>query len=330
MGRHDASYRRLLHNPQLVRSLFEGILDLRMPGVLDWSRLEPLPVQYISRDLRERSGDLVWRIPLLNSPNSVFVVLLLEHQARGDKYMALRMPTYCCLQYESMLQHGLIARGSRLPVILPVVLYSGERPWVAKDSLSELIDPLPPGLEPYRLQGRYLLVDEGALVRAGGLPDNNLAALLFRLEHNRGIEETQQLVQTIIALTRDDVYTELRLALGEWLRHVLLPRALPEVDLIHAPVTLTEITEMMTEHSRSWTHQWRQEGRLEGKVEGRLEGKMEGKMEGYAGLLATQITRKFGGLPGWAQTRLEHADEATLNRWALQILDAQRIEDVFG
>jgi hypothetical protein len=63
---------------------------------------------------------------------------------------------------------------------------------------------------------------------------------------------------------------------------------------------------------------------------GREEGKTEGKIEGAAEVLAAQLIRKFGALPGWARGRLSQAGEAALNRWALQILDAQRIEDVFS
>jgi hypothetical protein len=58
-------------------------------------------------------------------------------------------------------------------------------------------------------------------------------------------------------------------------------------------------------------------------------GREEGREEGSVKLLAAQLTRKFGATPDWAQVRLAEADEATLNRWALQVLDAQRIEDVF-
>src|SRR5690606_3385657 len=77
----------------------------------------------------------------------------------------------------------------------------------------------------------------------------------------------------------------------------------------------------------------RQEGRLEGKLEGKLEGRLEGKeqgeREGAAEILATLSARKFGKVPDWAQARMAQADKAALNRWAMQILDAARIEDVF-
>jgi len=53
------------------------------------------------------------------------------------------------------------------------------------------------------------------------------------------------------------------------------------------------------------------------------------RQKGVAEILAVQVNRKFGELPGWAKVRIDEADEATLNRWAMQILDAARIEDVF-
>ncbi len=59
-------------------------------------------------------------------------------------------------------------------------------------------------------------------------------------------------------------------------------------------------------------------------------GHQEGRQEEAVEVLTAQLSRKFGALPDWAQARLQEADKPTLNRWALQILDAQRIEDVFA
>ena len=55
----------------------------------------------------------------------------------------------------------------------------------------------------------------------------------------------------------------------------------------------------------------------------------QGMQQGAAEMLSAQLTRKFGSLPDWASARMSQADESTLNRWAVQLLDAQRIEDVF-
>lgn len=61
----------------------------------------------------------------------------------------------------------------------------------------------------------------------------------------------------------------------------------------------------------------------------RAQGLEEGVQKGAAELLTTLITGKFGSLPDWASARMAEADEATLKQWALRILKAHRIEDVF-
>ncbi|CAM4091017.1 hypothetical protein [Bordetella tumulicola] len=70
--------------------------------------------------------------------------------------------------------------------------------------------------------------------------------------------------------------------------------------------------------------------RAEGLEEGREQGLQKGKITGAAELLTTLITSKFGMLPDWAHARIVEADEVTLNQWALRILQAERLEDVFA
>ncbi len=302
MNRHDASYRQLFSNPLLVRSLFEGILNEPWMNLLDWDSLQPLPTDFVTDKLRQRQGDLAWRIRRRDNVD-LYMLLMLEHQSLSDYIMALRVAIYCCLLYENLVRRKLLARHARLPLILPVVLYSGVKPWKAPLTTTELIDRAPPSLRSYVLQMRYLLIDEGALVRAGKLPEHNLAALLFQLEHNRGIAEVQQLMQTIFNITQAPEHTELRRAFTSWTCHVLLPRALPNVAIPSAD-GLLEIKDMLTEHSRSWTHQW--------KMEGLEEGRREGRQEGEGVILRRQLARKFGSLPEAIEQRLKNATPAQM------------------
>ena len=73
----------------------------------------------------------------------------------------------------------------------------------------------------------------------------------------------------------------------------------------------------------------RLEGRQEGRTEGRQEGRMEGKVESATTILEKQLQRKFGAIPDWAALRIAQADADALQQWALNILDAEQIEDVF-
>ncbi|HEY9279037.1 MAG TPA: DUF4351 domain-containing protein, partial [Eoetvoesiella sp.] len=113
--------------------------------------------------------------------------------------------------------------------------------------------------------------------------------------------------------THGPEHAELRRAFVSWTRHVLLPRALPEV-MIPGVDDLLEIKDMLTEHSRSWTHQW----------------KMEGRQAGEAALLQRLLIRKFGPLPQPIQQRLQSATSAQLETWSLNILDATSLDQVFA
>lgn len=314
MNKHDASYRSLFSSPAIVRGLFQGIIKAQWLELLDWDGLEPLPTDYISDKLRQRQGDIVWRLPRLDG-RDVYLLLTIEHQSTIDFYMALRILTYLGLLYEALLARKLIKPGEPLPVVLPVVIYSGVPRWNAALNVSELIGLIPQGLRCYLPQLQYLIVDEGALVETGKLPQNNLTALLFRLEHNRGLHDVEDLIQKVYNYTKADPI--LRRAFASWTRHVLLPRALPEIDMPKVD-DLLEIKDMLTEHSRSWTHQWK------------MEGLAEGRQEGQAVMLGNLLTRKFGPLPDSVQQRLKNAQPEDLHAWSLALLDANSLDDVFG
>ena len=303
-----------VQQPSYRARVLQGIIEAPWLDLLDWDRLEPLPTDYVSDKLRQRQGDIVWRLPRLDG-RDVYLLLMIEHQSTIDFYMALRILTYLGLLYEALLARKLIKPGEPLPVVLPIVIYSGVPRWNAALNVSELIGLIPQGLRRYLPQLQYLLVDEGALVETGKLPQNNLTALLFRLEHNRGLHDVEDLIQKVYNYTKADPI--LRRAFASWTRYVLLPRALPEVDMPKVD-DLLEIKDMLTEHSRSWTHQWK------------MEGLAEGRKEGQATILHGQLARKFGPLPDLVQQRLKNASSAQLETWSLALLDANSMEDVFG
>jgi hypothetical protein len=51
--------------------------------------------------------------------------------------------------------------------------------------------------------------------------------------------------------------------------------------------------------------------------------------QGVSSVLRAQLKQKFGALPDWAETRLNEADTATLNQWAINVLQADTLEAVF-
>ena len=72
------------------------------------------------------------------------------------------------------------------------------------------------------------------------------------------------------------------------------------------------------------------QGRDEGRKEGKNEGLQEGKHEGRALLLTGMLKKRFGLLPDWVDKKLKKADSTTLEAWSLNLLSANRLEDVFS
>ena len=92
-------------------------------------------------------------------------------------------------------------------------------------------------------------------------------------------------------------------------------QAIPEVN------ELQEIDTMLAETVDNWTRQWKEEGLREGRLEGRLEGE--------SAVLRKLLERRFGPLPDWARQRLAEAAVEQLEAWALEVLDAGTLEEVF-
>src|SRR5699024_818218 len=123
----------------------------------------------------------------------------------------LRVLTYTGLLYQSLIKQGQLTVQDPYPPVLPVVLYSGVAPWSAPTALADrLAASLAAPFRDLQPSMSYILVDEGELLRRKRLPSNNLATLLFRLEHCPDIEEFENLVHTISRRLRRRRYAELR------------------------------------------------------------------------------------------------------------------------
>jgi len=115
------------------------------------------------------------------------------------------------------------------------------------------------------------------------------------------------------------------------LRRLMPGQDVPEVN------ELQEIDTMLAETVDEWTRQWKadglQQGLLqglqEGRQKGRQEGRQEGRKEGERVLLQKQLERRFGTLPTWVCQHLLEADPEQLEAWALDLLDAVNLEDIF-
>ena len=284
----DPAYKRLFSRPRMVRDLLSGFAARDWSADLDLGSLTPLSASYVTDDLRQRHGDLVWRLRFKDE-RWLYVVLLLEFQSAVDRSMAVRMLAYTALLYQRLIADGVLREHSVLPPILPVVIYNGRRPWTVPVDVAELIAFGRGGsLARYQPSQRYFLLDEG---RVGGadLPSGNLVSALIALETNRDRARAPALLGALIDLLRKQDDEDLTAAFGEWAAQVLLPRRFGQSVTGPLP-RLEEVRAMLAETVQEWAAEWVEQGRE--------QGLQQGVQQGQRALLCRQATRKFDAATG--------------------------------
>ena len=284
----DPAYKLLFSRPRMVRDLLRGFAARDWSDALDFASLTPLSPDYVSADLRQRHGDLVWRVRF-RGDRWLYLVLLLEFQAAVDRAMAVRMLAYTALLYQKLIADGALREHGALPPVLPIVVYNGRRPWTAAADVSELIASGGSVLARYQPSQRYFLLDGGRWENAA-LPRGNLVSALIALEKNRDPERAPALLKTLRGLLRQQKDEELGQAFRAWVAQVM-PRRLRDVPPESLP-QLEEVETMLSENVREWTAGWVAEGREQGLEQGLEQGRAEGRAEGRA-LLCRLVARKF-------------------------------------
>jgi hypothetical protein len=331
MGDHDSLYHRLFDHPNMVAELLREFVAGPWLNELDLAGMERINAKFHAETGDRREGDMIWRIPRREGGDT-YLVLLLEFQSTPYRWMALRMLVYASLLWQQLVNEKRLPPDGKLPPILPVVLYNGDRRWGAPVALDELVG-LPDDSPLWQWQPgmRYQVVDEGAF------PEDNLAgrdalvALLFRLESSPNPEQLVVLADAVLAwFKRHPGFEGLRAIFAALLGAIMAPLA-PDVQV---PEELLEVRNMLATRAETWKRQWleegEQKGRLEGEQKGRSEGEQKGRQEGEAALLLRQLERRFGALPGWARERIATADTASLDEWGLRVLDAGSLDDVLA
>ncbi len=311
MGEHANTHLLLFSHPFLVESLLRDFVPGNWVRHLDFSSLEKVASSFATDDLRSRHDDLVWRVRTRHGGIWIYIYLLLEFQRRDEHFMAVRVMTYEGLLYQDLIRKLKLGTGDPLPIVLPIVLYNGYARWKSPTNVAALVPQMPAGLEAFRPQVEYLLLDEGAF------PASELDALpspvarLFRLEH----ADPEDLLAEVKRLRRSlagPKHQELRRAFVICIL-AILRRRLQGIRLLDTQ-ELEEIEIMIADKAPTWTEMWKQQGRREGE----------------STLLLRQLERRFGPLDEHTQKRVQSADAERLLEWGERFVDATALSDVFA
>jgi hypothetical protein len=331
---HDSFFKSTFGDPRNAAEVLRTALPPRVSAHIDWDSLQAVQASFVDDALKQRHGDLVF-LARLTQGGEAFLWVLYEHQSSVEWWMSWRMLRMMLDTLEAWRVHN--PEATRLPPVLPVVLYQGTAPWTAPTSLAELYELSD---EARRDLGEYLLSFRYVLDNLQATPDEALTArdlgvvtrvILVTMKHAR----SEDLLAQLAALARrGDLDALLSTEQGQaWWRRlmryilavsdsldlgtltrVLTPIAGPEMKktmLTYGQKMELELMERVTKKAREIVTQ-------------------EVTQEAQSHMLLRQLTKRFGSLPADVVARVQQADTLALEQWADRILDATSLEDMFA
>lgn len=173
---HDAAFRAFLTHPGTARDFIELHLPAKLRAVCDLSTLKLESGSFVEENLRAYYSDVLYS--LKTAAGDGYIHVLIEHQSTPDRHMAFRLMRYAV----AAMQRHLDAGHKKLPLVIPVLFYTGRRsPYpYSTDWLQEFDDPALAG----RLYGApFPLVDVTVIPDEEIMHHRSMAALTLLQKH---------------------------------------------------------------------------------------------------------------------------------------------------
>lgn len=130
---HDRLLRSMMAKPKVVKEFFSNYLPVHIKDCINLDSIKLQKESFIDDKLRMQITDLLYSAQF--GQRQGYLYLLVEHQSTPDKLMAFRI-----LKYKvAIFEHHMKTAGSKtLPVVVPLILYSGKRPYNYSTNIFDL------------------------------------------------------------------------------------------------------------------------------------------------------------------------------------------------
>jgi hypothetical protein len=229
---------------------------------LDFARTTIIDKSFIADQYKETEADLIYRVPLLDSEQMVYIYLLIEFQSTVDRFMVVRVGHYLHSFYLDYRDSN--ARVGLLPLIFPIVLYNGSDRWSAPTVLRELVEPAV-DFGDYGVAVSYFPIIINQIPLAKLMAEENIVSTLFLAEAHYDVN---LLVERLLTLYAADEHKAVSL-LANWYRQMRVHKRVPPEDyglLEQQYRSQEEIHSMIVEAILKQEEQIRGEGKAEGKA----------------------------------------------------------------
>jgi predicted transposase/invertase (TIGR01784 family) len=300
---HDKFFRLSMGEPRVVTEFFTKHLP---PAVLAKVNLATLQLEnrsFIDDAYKDTEADVIYSSQL--DGVITYFYLLCEHQSSVDHWMAFRLWIYITRLMET---HQAKHPKKPLPLIYPMVVYTGQEPWSATLDIFSLFGE---GAE----LARSWLLQPFQLLDIHAIPDDDMrrrqwcGVVEFALK-NKKVRDFKRFLKTLLPWLREleqngnDGSSFIRIVL----KYVLNGTEAGDKELFIEAVR-KHLSQALGDEMTTLAQQFR--------------------LEGEVTLLVTQLKHRFRQVPESYLVHVEKANSETLLTWSKRILDAKTLEEVF-
>ncbi len=120
---HDLYFKKALKNPQAAKNFLQYYLPPETLALIQLETIESQNVEFIDEDLKKTASDVLFRVKTIHH-KTAYIYVLLEHQRKPEKLMPFRLLKYLVRILDA---HLVTHKTSVLPLVIPLVLYNGEK-----------------------------------------------------------------------------------------------------------------------------------------------------------------------------------------------------------
>jgi hypothetical protein len=234
--------------------------------------LQLVDKSFVSDELLKREADVLYRVEKKGRP--AYIYILLEFQSTPDKAMPVRMLNYIMMFYDMLYRNS---RRGKLPAVLPLLFYSGDKEWRVPFRVENLIhDYLP---------DRYIPHFEYYPIIMKNYSDetlfeiNNLISAIMVMSKSSDGWKLQEKIKRVGSCLRREHVDDLRM-FTSWLVQLLSEKE-PLLEINAVPQG-KEGGEMIVEAAKHLTQIWLEQGIEKGGLKDKHE------------VLIRQLDLKFG------------------------------------
>ncbi len=175
--KHDAFFKNIMGNKIQAVQFLEKFLTPDIKNKLDLNSLVVEPESFITDDLKKKYSDVIYSVKTRKGDDA-FVYCMIEAQSSIDNLMPLRILEYMLLLLK---RHTSKSKEDKLPMIIPLVVYNGKKPYTAPLSLWEMFDE--PEIAKQLMGDKYRLIDLNAMSDDDINYQKHLSIALHAMKH---------------------------------------------------------------------------------------------------------------------------------------------------